>query len=105
MNIHNIISIVLASLAVSVTHAGAAEITLVAPGGIRASIVAMIPDFERRTGHKVVATFGSGGGTKARVMKGESFDVPVLQPPLAEVVATGHVVVASETPLAIAPVG
>jgi len=105
MNIHNKISIVLASLAVSVTHAGAAETTLVAPGGIRAAIVAMIPDFERRTGHKVNATFGSGGGTKARVIKGDAFDVPVVQPPLGPVVASGHVVAASETPLAIAPVG
>jgi ABC-type molybdate transport system substrate-binding protein len=34
----------------------------------------MIPDFERRTGHKVKATYGSGGGTKAQVIRGEPFD-------------------------------
>ena len=33
-------------------------------------------------------------------MNGEAFDVPIVQPPLAEVIATGHVVAASETPLA-----
>ena len=49
MNIHWKTSIALASLAWTATHAGAAEITLIAPGGIRAAIVAMIPDFERRT--------------------------------------------------------
>jgi len=76
------------------------EVTLIAPGGIRAPIQNMIPDFECKTGHTVKATFGSGNGTKQQVMKGEAFDVPIVQPPLAEVLATGHVVVASETPLA-----
>jgi molybdate transport system substrate-binding protein len=64
----------------------------------------MIPDFERKTGHTVAATFGSGGGTKMRVMSGEAFDVPIVQPPLAEVLASGHVVASTETPLAVAPV-
>src|SRR5882757_3689819 len=77
-----------------------AEITLIAPGGIRAAVQQMIPDFERRTGHTVKATFGSGGGTKQQVMSGEAFDVPIVQPPLAEVIATGHVIAESETPLA-----
>jgi molybdate transport system substrate-binding protein len=80
------------------------EITLIAPGGIRDAIQKMIPEFERRTGHTVKATFGSGGGTKRQVMKGEPFDVPIVQPPLAEVLATGHVIAASETALATVPV-
>ena len=83
----------------------AAEVTLIAPGGIRAAVEQMIPDFERATGHKVKATFGSGGGTKERVIKGEPFDVPVVQLPLEPVIASGHVVAASETPLATVSVG
>lgn len=82
----------------------AAEITLIAPGGIRDAIQRMIPDFERKTGHSVKATFGSGGGTKKQVMSGEVFDVPIVQPPLPAVLATGHVIAASETPLATVPV-
>ena len=80
------------------------EITLIAPGGIRAPIERMLPDFERKMGYRVVATFGSGGGTKKRVMSGEVFDVPIVQPPLAEVLATGNVIASTETPLASAPV-
>ncbi len=80
------------------------EITLVGPGGIRAAIEKMIPDFERKTGHKVKATFGSGAGTKQQVIRGEAFDVPVVQPPLTEVLASGHVVASTETPLATVPV-
>jgi len=85
--------------------ARAAEVTLIAPGGIRAAVQQLIPAFERATGHKVNATFGSGGGTKERVIKGEPFDVPIVQPPLELVIASGHVVAASETPLATVAVG
>lgn len=81
------------------------EVTLVAPGGIRAAIEQLIPGFERQTGHKVKATFGSGGGTKRQVVGGEPFDVPIVQPPLSEVLASGHVVASSETPLATVSVG
>ena len=81
------------------------EITLIAPGGIRDAIQRMIPDFERQTGHTIKATFGSGGGTKQRVISGEAFDVPVVQPPLKEVIDSGHVVAATETPLATVAVG
>src|SRR4029078_4995095 len=82
----------------SIAHAD--EITLIAPGGIRAPIQKMIPDFERKTGHTVKATFGSGNGTKQQVIKGEAVDVPIAQPPLAEVIAPGHVIADTETPLA-----
>jgi molybdate transport system substrate-binding protein len=82
-----------------------AEITLIAPGGIRAALEELIPGFERATGHKVKATFGSGGGTKDRIVKGEPFDVPAAQPPLDPVIASGHVIPASETPLASVAIG
>jgi molybdate transport system substrate-binding protein len=85
--------------------ARADEVTLVAPGGIRAAIEQLIPGFEQKTGHKVKATFGSGLGTKQQVARGEPFDVPIVQPPYAEVVASGNVVVNSATPLATVAVG
>jgi len=85
--------------------ARADEITLVAPGGIRAAIVKLIPAFEQKTGHKVVATFGSGLGTKQQVVRGEPFDVPIVQPPYPDVVASGNVVADSARPLATVAVG
>ncbi|MBZ5660131.1 MAG: substrate-binding domain-containing protein [Acidobacteriia bacterium] len=81
------------------------EITLIAPGGARAPLDKLIPAFEKKTGFKVKATLGSGLGTKKQVMQGEAFDVPIVQPPLAEVVASGNVVASSETPLATVAVG
>jgi len=50
-------------------------------------------------------TFGSGGGTKKQVIQGDVFDVPIVQPPLQEVIASGNVVENTATPLASVAVG
>ena len=81
------------------------EVTLIAPGGIRSAIEQLIPGFERQTGYKVKATFGSGLGTKQQVARGEAFDVPIVQPPYPEVLASGNVVAGSAKPLASVAVG
>lgn len=82
----------------------AQEVTLVAPGGMRCAIDRMTPDFERKIGHTVKATIGSGGATHQQVVHGEPFDVPIVQPPYQDVVASGNVVANSETPLATVPI-
>jgi molybdate transport system substrate-binding protein len=92
-------------LSVSQMASAQTEVTLIAPGGIRAPIEKLIPGFEQKTGYKVVATFGSGGGSKQQVIRGDAFDVPIVQPPLAEVVASGNVVESTATPLASVAVG
>lgn len=81
------------------------EVTLIAPGGIRAAIEQMIPAFEKKTGYKVNATFGSGGGTKQQVVRGDVFDVPIVQPPYPDVLASGNVIESTATPLAAVGVG
>ena len=86
-------------------RAHADEVTLIGPGGIKAAIEQLIPRFEKISGHKVKATFGSGLGTKRQVTNGEPFDVPIVQPPFPEVLASGHVVKSSETFLASVAVG
>ena len=97
-------ALVISVLALSGT-ASAAEVTLIAPGGIRAAVEQMIPAFEKKTGHTVKATFGSGNGTKQRVVKGDAFDVPIVQPPYPDVLASGNVANNTETPLAHVSVG
>src|ERR1700739_1541289 len=92
-------------LSISSTGRAQSEVTLIAPGGIRAPIEQLIPGFEKKTGYKVNPTFGSGGGTKKQVIQGDVFDVPIVQPPLPEVIASGNVVESTATPLASVPVG
>lgn len=97
--------IVLASSLAGAAPGYADEVTLIGPGGVRAAVEKLIPAFERQTGHKVKATFGSGVGTKQQVIRGEAFDVPIVQPPVMPVIDSGHVVKTSETPLATVAVG
>ena len=78
----------------------AQEVTLIAPGGMRCPIDRLTPDFERKTGYTLKTTIGAGGATHARVVRGEPFDVPIVQPPYQDVLASGHVLPDTETPLA-----
>ncbi len=76
------------------------EITLIAPGSIRVSIEQLIPAFESKTGIKVKASFGQGIRIQQQIAKGEVFDVPIMQEPYPEVLASGNVVASSATALA-----
>ncbi len=90
-------------LILSASYARADQVTLVAPGGMRCALDRMTPEFERKTGHTVKATVGAGGATHQQVVNGEPFDVPIVQPPYQDVIASGHVLAATETPLATVP--
>lgn len=81
------------------------EVTLIAPGGARAAVEQLIPGFEKKTGYKVKATFGSGGGTHKQVVQGCACDVPIVQPPYQDVIDSGNVVKSSEKELASVAVG
>jgi len=97
-------SAALAILVCGPQAARAEEVTLVAPGGMRCPIDLMKPDFERKTGHVLKATIGAGGATHRQVVQGAPFDVPVVQPPLDDVIASGNVFLSTQTPLATVPI-
>jgi molybdate transport system substrate-binding protein len=82
----------------------AQEVTLIAPGGMRCVTGKMAPEFEIKTGHPVKVTIGSGGGTHQRIVHGDAFDLPVVQPPYQDVLDSGNVIKSSETPLASVPI-
>lgn len=94
---------VLAWVLLAPIHTFAQDVTLVAPGGMRCPLDRMMPDFERKSGHTVRITIGSGGATHQQIVRGEPFDVPIVQPPYQDVLASGNVVANSETPLATVP--
>jgi len=92
-------------LGVSHTAAAQTEVSVIGPGGVRASVEKLIPGFEAKTGYKVKPTYGSGGGTHAQVVKGDVFDVVIVQPPYQDVIASGNVMKDTEKLLASVPVG
>lgn len=81
------------------------EITFIAPNILRAPIEQIIPSFEAKTGHKVKATFGAEARTREQILKGEPFDVPVVEAPDADAIASGNVVASTETQFANVSIG
>jgi molybdate transport system substrate-binding protein len=69
-------------------------------------VVALVPDYERQSGNKVVVMNDTAGGVKARIEKGESYDVAVATPKiLGELATEGKIQKGSETKLANVGIG
>jgi molybdate transport system substrate-binding protein len=106
MNVRAVIAGLLASCCIGYAPAQAAEINLLTTGAFKQVVLALVPDFEKQTGHKVVVTNDTAGGVKARVQKGEAADVAVATPSiLAELAGEGKIVKGSEVKLANVGVG
>src|SRR3979490_205229 len=59
------------------THVEAAEISVISTGGGGAGMTSLIPEFERKSGHKVGIDFGTPGNMRDRLLQGETADVAV----------------------------
>lgn len=64
--------------------AAADEVKVLAAGAFQPVVTAMVPVFEKRTGHKVALVNDSGGALAERIRAGEDFDLAVLPQPLLE---------------------
>src|SRR5262245_66579180 len=77
---------------VGVQSAAAAELKVLTTGAFKQVVVALIPEFEKATGHKVVLDNGTVGQLTKRVDDGETFDVLVLSPKgIEDYIASGKV--------------
>ena len=56
----------------------AAEITVFSTNAFKGVLEELVPQFERSSGHKVSLRFGPTSEMKARIEKGEAFDVAIL---------------------------
>jgi molybdate transport system substrate-binding protein len=81
------------------------EVTVIAPGDMRAPLNRLGSEYQSKMGATVKPTIGSGLGTKKQVIQGDAFDVVIVQPPVKEVIASGNVVADTETPVASVAVG
>ena len=79
----------------------AAEIKLLTAGAMRAVVVALLPDFEKQTGHKVTLDNATAGTLKKRIEGGEAFDVAIITPAVVDDLAgMGKIVPGSRIDLA-----
>jgi molybdate transport system substrate-binding protein len=82
----------------------AAELKVLTAGAFRQVVVALVPDFEKQTGHKATADNGTAGELKKRIERGEAFDVAIITPAVIdELAGTGKI--AAGTRVNVASVG
>jgi molybdate transport system substrate-binding protein len=63
-----------------IAPASAADLKLLTAGAFKSVALEIIPEFEKRTGHKVTIDNDTAGGLSRRVAAGEYFDVVVMPP-------------------------
>ena len=86
--------------------ARAAEIKLLCAVALQPAMVALIPDFEKSSGHKVTIAYGNAGPVADRVQKGEAADIVISSVPLIDQLqAQGKVVADSRVTIAKVGVG
>src|SRR5215813_6016518 len=86
--------------------ARAAEIKLLCAVALQPAMVALIPDFEKSSGHKVTIVYGTAGAVADRVQKGEAADIVISSVPLIDQLqAQGRVVAGSRVNIAKVGVG
>jgi molybdate transport system substrate-binding protein len=83
--------IALAALVAVMTGAvQSAEIKVLSAGAFKAVVLAVVPDFEKETGHRVIVDNDTVGGLAKRLSAGEAFDVVIMTPKLVDdLTATG----------------
>src|SRR3954462_1906407 len=84
--------------------AGAAEIKLLCAVALQPAFDALIPDFEKSSGHKVTVAYGNAGAIADRFQKGEAADLVINAAPLMDQLRAQGKVVAGDRVI-IAKVG
>jgi len=88
------------------THLEAAEIKVISTGGARAVMTSLVPEFERKSGHKVGIAFGTPGNMRDRLLQGEAADVAVaIAAVLPELEKAGKIVPGTRMEFAASHVG
>ncbi len=86
--------------------AAAADIKVLTAGAFKQVLVAVQPDFERRTGHKLLVDNDTAGALQRRIAGGEAFDVVVSSPAsLQPLRQSGRIADAAPRPLARVGIG
>jgi molybdate transport system substrate-binding protein len=101
-----LVGVVWGVIGIMAQSATAAEIKVLTTGAFKQVVVALVPEFEKATGHKVVLDNGTVGQLQKRVDDGETFDVLVLSPKgIEDYIKSGKIVAGSNANLAKVGVG
>ncbi len=93
-------------MCLSAATSRAAEIKVLTAGAFKPVVQAVIPEFEKRTGHRVIVDNDTVGGLAKRIKSDEAFDVAILSPvTITPLVQEGKVAAGSVNALARVGVG
>jgi molybdate transport system substrate-binding protein len=88
------------------SSAQAAEIKVLTAGAFKQVVLALVPDFEKQTGHKVIVDNGTAGELQKRIEGGEAFDVAVITPAVVDgLIEKGRIAGGSRVNLATVGIG
>lgn len=94
------------ALGIGAEIAAAAEVKVLTAGAMRKVVDALVPEFQKQSGHQVTVTNDTVGALSRRIQGGEAFDVAVVTPAaVADLAGKGKVVDGSGVNLARVGVG
>jgi molybdate transport system substrate-binding protein len=102
---------ILAALLLLAPAARAAEVRVMISGGLTAAFNALVPEFEKQTGNKVLVAYGPSMGTTTnaipmRLERGEPADVLIMVGyALSDLAKKGKVIADSQVDLVKSPIG
>lgn len=88
------------------TPARAAEIRVLTAGAFKPVVLAIMPEFEKQSGHTLVVDNDTAGALQRRILGGEAFDVTVVTPAvIQELAGKGKIVAGTQVNLARVAIG
>jgi molybdate transport system substrate-binding protein len=106
MRRHVFFTAAIAALFLPATLAAGAEVKVLSAGAFKQVLVALAPEFEKETGHKVVIDNDTVGALIKRIDGGADFDLAVLSPvAIDDLVKKGKIASAGRMPLAKVGIG
>src|SRR5215468_2059563 len=90
----------------AVASSSAAEVKVLTAGAFKQVVLALVPEFERQTGNKVIVDNDTAGGLKKRIADGETFDLAVITPAVIDdLTNAGKIAAGSHVNLASVGIG
>lgn len=90
----------------SFAYGNAAEIKIISANALKTALEELTPAFEKATQHQLVVTWGGAVPLKARIEKGEAFDLAVLTAAgIDDLIKQGRLVAATRSNLATSGAG
>src|SRR5262245_52327045 len=95
----------LSAMTLAGTTVQAAEVRVLTAGAYKDVLVALVPEFEKSTGHKVVLDNDTAGALQKRISGGEAFDLAVITPGVVGALAKEGKIAGSPVNLARVGIG